>query len=80
MTTRHEWDALSADEQFEYMQLTECENVDLRGVLNELPECPDHGFCLPYFRDWIRQQQRKPLSSTKDALLMFDRQLRQGNE
>lgn len=54
--TREEWDGYSPDEQFQYMQLIEKEAADQRSVLEEIPECPNHGFCLPYFRDWIRQR------------------------
>lgn len=54
MTTREEWDNYTDDEKFQSLQLTEKDNAEMRSVLEEVPECPQHGFCLPHAREWIK--------------------------
>lgn len=73
--TRAEWDALTDDEQYQAYSVAEDLLQGAQDVLREVPECPDHGFCLPYFRDWIREQQGKPSEKRKDWMPL-DRALR----
>lgn len=71
MTSRAEWDAMTDDEKYRSLQLTEQDNAEMRRVLKEIPECPAHGFCLPHFSNWIRTQQGlEPHKS--EAMLNFD--------
>ena len=51
-TTKAEWDALTAAEQWELYQLTERRESRLDELLDLLP-CPVHGRCIPYAKDRI---------------------------
>lgn len=56
--SRGEWDALSADEQYEYMRLCEDGYNELYDLVRLIPPCPVHGDqCIPHAREWIRKQR-----------------------
>jgi len=57
MITRAEWDAYTDEQKWEYTQMTDKQNDAMTEVLNLIPECPEHGFCLPHMSDWIKAQQ-----------------------
>ena len=53
--TREEWDKLSPDQQFEYYYWRDfaCEHYE--HVMQEIPECPEHGhLCTAHAVDWVR--------------------------
>lgn len=72
LTTRAQWDAFTEEEKWTLYSLTEKSEADMKAVLQESPECPDHGFCLPFKRQWIRDQQGLPVEKS-EAMLNFDR-------
>lgn len=57
MLSRAEWDTYSDEEKFQYVQLGDKDNEDMRKVLELIPECPAHGFCLPHMTDWIKARK-----------------------
>lgn len=69
--TREEWNAMTPEEQWQHIAFLEKDNDDMRTVLSEIPECPHHGFCLPHFRNWIRDQQGKPRTNPVEEYLML---------
>lgn len=52
--SRAEWDTYTDEEKFLYVQLADKDNDNMREVLELIPECPDHGFCLPHMKGWIK--------------------------
>lgn len=55
--TDAEWDALSAEEQRQYMRLCEHGAFELRALLELIPECAVHGSqCLSHAREWVARQ------------------------
>lgn len=75
--TREEWDALSSDEQFEWMQLMCKSDRELRSILQMIP-CPDHGECIPYAKDWIARhkmtnEEVEALNLLGQAMTAFDK-------
>ncbi len=51
------WDQMTADEQFEYVRLVETLLSNRDELLKAIPECPEHGECIPHALEWIAQQQ-----------------------
>lgn len=47
-----EWEAMTPAEQIQYVRLLEGDSYELRRLL-ALVECPEHGPCIPYFREWV---------------------------
>lgn len=74
MTSRAEWDAMTDDEKFQSLRLTEKDNADMRKVLKEIPECKAHGFCLPHFRSWIQVKREQP-ETWDETLKRLDKQI-----
>lgn len=90
--THQLWNTLSEADQFQYVLTLESLLADAQHTLALLPQCPDHGYCNPYFRDWIRAQLGQPVASgmategstgtnemrqNSEAALAFDRTVRQ---
>lgn len=74
--THQLWNTLSEADQFQYVLTLESLLADAQATLALLPQCPDHGYCNPYFRDWIREQLGQPTLNS-EAALAFDRAVRQ---
>jgi hypothetical protein len=72
MTSPEEWNALFADDRLKSLQLTEQDNEHMRSVLEQIPPCPQHGFCLQWFTHWIWLQ--------KDAELLRSNLVQQPND
>lgn len=73
MIDRHEWDRYSADEQFEYLQLTEKRIVELEKILDIIPECPEHGGCIPHAVVWVERMVYISALDDDDVLIVVSR-------
>jgi hypothetical protein len=61
--TREEWDKLTPEQQFEYVQLCDAEIERYKEVLLLMPPCPEHGqLCLPRYQHWLVDIQAKVMS------------------
>jgi hypothetical protein len=55
LTTRDEWEALSANEQFTLMHSLDTLTEAYQRVMHEIPECPAHGdLCTYHAIQWVR--------------------------
>lgn len=53
MITREEWNTYSDDEKWLLLTLNLKSVEEYEQLLNLIPECPDHGFCIPHMRQWL---------------------------
>lgn len=66
--SREEWDALSADEQYQLFYWRDYAANRYEEVMALIPECPQHGsLCTPHAEQWVKEKVAQETAEVEHA-------------